>query len=86
LTFTSHLASHTFFDALSCYKGPSLGTNFTLACPFTILAHYTELEWAAKYGVEEGLVRISVGMEQTSDLLLSFEKALHVAEVAVNHR
>jgi cystathionine gamma-synthase len=86
LTFTSHLASRTFFDALSCYKGPSLGTNFTLACPFTILAHYTELEWAAKYGVEEGLVRISVGMEQTSDLLLSFEKALRVAEVAVNHR
>ncbi len=28
-------------------KGPGFGTNFTLACPYTLLAHYTELEWAA---------------------------------------
>ena len=64
LTFTSKSASQVFFDALPCYKGPSLGTNFTLACLFTILAHFTELEWAAGYGVEEGLVRVSVGMEE----------------------
>ena len=29
------------------FKGPSLGTNFTLACPYTILGHYLELDWAA---------------------------------------
>jgi cystathionine gamma-synthase len=29
-----------FFDALDTHKGPSLGTNFTLACPYTLLAHY----------------------------------------------
>lgn len=80
LTFTSLAASRTFFDALQCYKGPSLGTNFTLACPFTILAHYGELEWAAGYGVEEGLVRISVGLEDTHILLQSFEAALKAAE------
>jgi cystathionine gamma-synthase len=34
--------------------------------PYTILAHFTELEWAAEFGVEEGLVRISVGMEDTN--------------------
>ncbi|KAF8069014.1 pyridoxal phosphate-dependent transferase [Lyophyllum atratum] len=83
LTFTSLAASHAFFDALSCHKGPSLGTNFTLACPFTILAHYAELDWAAKYGVEEGLVRVSVGMEETQSLLNSFEMALKAAEQAV---
>uniref|UniRef100_A0A8H8CIY9 cystathionine gamma-synthase n=1 Tax=Psilocybe cubensis TaxID=181762 RepID=A0A8H8CIY9_PSICU len=80
LTFTSLAASEAFFDALPCYKGPSLGTNFTLACPFTILAHFGELDWAAKYGVEQGLVRISVGMEDTDTLLKSFEKALSAAE------
>ncbi|RXW22168.1 hypothetical protein EST38_g3671 [Candolleomyces aberdarensis] len=69
LTFTSKVASQVFFDALPCYKGPSLGTNFTLACPFTILAHFTELEWAAGYGVEEGLVR-------------GLESALEAAEAA----
>lgn len=80
VTFTSDVASHTFFDALSCYKGPSLGTNFTLACPYTILAHFTELDWAAQCGVETGLVRVSVGMEDTKVLLKWFETALKAAE------
>lgn len=80
LTFTSLAASRAFFDNLSCYKGPSLGTNFTLACPFTILAHYAELEWAAQYGVEAGLVRVSVGLEETASLLKTFEVALKKAE------
>ena len=80
LTFMSKKASEVFFDALPCYKGPSLGTNFTLACPFTILAHFTELDWAAQYGVEEGLVRISVGMEDPVELLKSFQIAVDAAE------
>lgn len=82
LTFTSLAASRAFFDALPCLKGPSLGTNFTLACPYTILAHYNELEWAAEYGVEEGLVRISVGMEEKEVLMRCFEVALKAAEAA----
>jgi cystathionine gamma-synthase len=82
LTFTSKAASQAFFDNLPCYKGPSLGTNFTLACPFTILAHFTELEWAARYGVEEGLVRVSVGMEEREGLLKGLESALVAAEAA----
>jgi cystathionine gamma-synthase len=80
LTFTSLKASSAFFDALPCYKGPSLGTNLTLACPYTILAHFTELGWAAEFGVEEGLVRISVGTEDTKDLLRDFGVALAAAE------
>ncbi|KAG5646383.1 hypothetical protein DXG03_003706 [Asterophora parasitica] len=83
LTFTSATASQVFFDALPCCKGPSLGTNFTLACPFTILAHYTELDWAAQYGVEAGLVRIAVGMEEQQALLGQFDIALKAAEAAV---
>ncbi|KAJ7784680.1 pyridoxal phosphate-dependent transferase [Mycena metata] len=80
VTFTSIAAAVAFFDALSCYKGPSLGTNFTLACPYTILAHYAELDWAASYGVETTLVRVSVGMEETDVLLACFEKACDAAE------
>lgn len=80
LTFTSTAASQVFYDTLSCYKGPSLGTNFTLASPYAILAHFTELEWAAQYGVEAGLVRISVGMEEKDILLRCFEVALKAAE------
>ncbi|KAK2462365.1 hypothetical protein APHAL10511_005671 [Amanita phalloides] len=80
LTFTSQAASEAFYDTLQVYKGPSLGTNFTLTCPYTILAHYNELDWAAGYGVEAGLVRVSVGMEDKEDLLERFGSALKAAE------
>lgn len=83
LTFTSPAASQAFFDNMPFQKGPSLGTNFTLACPYTILAHYLELGWAAEYGVEEGLVRISVGMEEREGLLEGFKVALRAAEAAM---
>ncbi|KAG0702048.1 pyridoxal phosphate-dependent transferase [Suillus ampliporus] len=83
LTFTSLAASQAFFDNMPFQKGPSLGTNFTLACPYTILAHYSELGWAAEYGVEKGLVRISVGMEEMEGLLEGFKVALSAAEAAM---
>ncbi|THU80921.1 PLP-dependent transferase [Dendrothele bispora CBS 962.96] len=85
VTFTSPAASHAFYDALSCYKGPSLGTNFTLASPYAILAHFTELDWAAQYGVEADLVRVSVGTEDITTLLASFRHALKAAEAATTH-
>lgn len=80
VTFTTIAASRTFFDNLDCAKGPSLGTNFTLACPYTILAHYAELDWAEAYGVETGLVRVSVGLEERDELLEKFKVALEKAE------
>lgn len=83
LTFRSDAASRAFFDALPINKGPSLGTNFSLACPYTVIAHYTELQWAAEYGVEEGLVRISVGMEDREDLLGRFKTAIEAAEAVI---
>ncbi|KAL5499240.1 STR2_1 [Sanghuangporus vaninii] len=83
VTFTQLTASHAFFDALECMKGPSLGTSFTLACPYTIIAHYEELDWAEKWGVEKGLVRVSIGTEEKEELLSVFRKALEAAEAAV---
>ena len=59
-----------FFDALAVAKGPSLGTNFTLACPYTLLAHYLETEWAETFGVEKELVRVSVGLENIEVYIL----------------
>lgn len=82
LSFHSMQAGKAFFDNLPCFKGPSLGTNFTLACPYAILAHYTELEWAASFGVPSDLVRVSVGMESREVLLDAFKMALKAAEEA----
>ncbi|EJD35335.1 PLP-dependent transferase [Auricularia subglabra TFB-10046 SS5] len=82
VSFVSLAASRAFFDALPCAKGPSLGTNFTLACPYTILVHYYEREWATSYGVEEGLVRVSIGLEPVEQLLEYSKVALRAAEQA----
>ncbi len=66
-----------FYNALEVCKGPSLGTIFTLACPYVLLAHYEELDWAKKCGVPSTLIRVSVGLEQTEDLWYRFQKALN---------
>lgn len=68
--------SPRFYDALQVCKGPSLGTNFTLVCPYTLLAHYDELDWAASCGVPSHLIRVSAGLEDTADLIQRFESAL----------
>ena len=83
VTFTSAAASRAFYNTLGCQKGPSLGTNFTLASPYVILAHYAELDWAAQYGVEQSLVRVSVGLEDRDELLRDFERALQAAEATL---
>ncbi|OGM50583.1 hypothetical protein ABOM_000775, partial [Aspergillus bombycis] len=66
----------TFYDNLHIAKGPSLGTNFTIAIPYAILSHFRELAWAASFDVPEHIVRISVGLEDTEELLLAVRYAL----------
>lgn len=69
-------AARRFYDSLAISKGPSLGTNFSLACPYTLLAHYNELEWAAERGARRDLIRIWVGLEEPEELKQRFEDAL----------
>jgi cystathionine gamma-synthase len=64
------------YDRLELCKGPSLGTVFTLACPFTLLAHYTELEWAESCGLSRYLIRLSVGLEDPEELWRRLDRAL----------
>lgn len=68
--------SPLIYDRLEVCKGPSLGTVFTLACPFTLLAHYTELDWAESCGVPRNLIRLSVGLEEPEELWQRIERAL----------
>lgn len=75
-TFHDVEDAKVFYDHLETQKGPSLGTNFTLSSPFVLLAHYGELEWAAKYGCEISLVRFSIGLEETDRLKAAFDAAL----------
>lgn len=72
-----------FYDALQVAKGPSLGTNFTLCSPYVLLAHYGELPWAAQFGIDADLIRVSVGLEETEELQETFRKALEAADAAL---
>jgi len=65
-----------FYDRLQVCKGPSLGTDFTLVCPFVLLAHYHELDWAESYLVKRDLVRLSIGAEDVEQLLGYMAQAL----------
>lgn len=71
--------ARAFYDAVETAKGPSLGTNFTLASPYVLLAHYQELDWAEGFGVDRNLIRISVGLEETGHIVNVFKAALAVA-------
>jgi len=62
-------AAKAFYDRIALCKGPSLGTDFSLLCPYTLLAHYGELPWAEERGVRRDLLRLSVGLEDEDDLL-----------------
>jgi cystathionine gamma-synthase len=68
--------SPAIYDRLAVCKGPSLGTDFTLACPFTLLAHYGELDWAEACGVSRFLIRLSVGLEDPEELWAAIDAAL----------
>jgi cystathionine gamma-synthase len=80
MTFLPKNAAETaprIYDNMRVCKGPSLGTVFTLACPFTVLAHFPELDWAEACGVPRHLIRISAGLENGEDLWGRIETALN---------
>lgn len=76
MVLAPHMCERTFYDALDVAKGPSLGTNFTLVCPYTLLAHYHELDFAMSYDVPPNLIRIAVGLEPLEVLKEKFGSAL----------
>jgi len=71
-------ATPKFYDSIQLCKGPNLGTTFTLCCPFTMLAHYGELEFAESCGASRYLVRFSVGLEGFEELKSRFDAALEL--------
>jgi cystathionine gamma-synthase len=66
-----------FYNALRFCKGPNLGTNFSLCCPFTLLAHYEELDFVESCGVSRYLIRFSIGLEDPQDLIERIDAALN---------
>jgi cystathionine gamma-synthase len=67
-----------FYNALRFCKGPNLGTTFSLCCPFTLLAHYEELDFVESCGVSRHLIRFSIGLEEPRDLIERIDAALRL--------
>ncbi|KAJ5112957.1 hypothetical protein N7456_001491 [Penicillium angulare] len=65
-----------FYDKLDMCKGPSIGTNFSLAIPYAQLAHVFDLDWAESQGIPKHIVRLSVGLESEDDLVKCVSRAL----------
>jgi cystathionine beta-lyase/cystathionine gamma-synthase len=59
-------------------KAPSLGSDLTLLCPYTLLTHYDDTdEQLAEIGLPRFLVRVSVGCEkEVSAVIESLDQAL----------
>ncbi len=64
------------FENLRVNRGISLGTSYTLACPYVQLAHYHELDWARACGIDPHLLRVAVGTEPVESLITRFQAAL----------
>lgn len=70
-----------FYDNLDVWKGPTVGTNFSISIPYSALAHSKEQDWAAAHGVPKHIVRLSVGLEDYGDLAERVGRALLQVEM-----
>ena len=68
--------TYDFYDKIAFSKGPNLGATYSLCCPFVMLAHYNELEWAEKMGASRWLIRLSIGLEPPENLIDRLNYAL----------
>lgn len=71
------------YDNLDLPKGPSLGTEYPLVMPYTMLAHYFEtktevgLENLNRVGLSTDLLRFSISVEDPELTINAIEKALN---------
>jgi len=72
-------AGKKFIDNLKmCIRAVSLGTADTLLCHPATMTHYgVPKEEREKFGITDGLIRMSVGIEGITDILNDLEQALN---------
>jgi len=71
-------AAKKFIDKLQmCIRAVSLGTCDTLLChPASMTHHGVPKEKREQYGITDGLIRMSVGIENVQDILMDLDQAL----------
>ncbi|KAL8897462.1 MAG: hypothetical protein Q9207_007207 [Kuettlingeria erythrocarpa] len=76
IEFESVEKASVFFNSAAVHKGPSLGASMTLLQPYVQTVFHQEKEWAARYGLKETIVRVSVGLEDPRKLLRIFNDSM----------
>ncbi|KAL2065861.1 hypothetical protein VTL71DRAFT_3531 [Oculimacula yallundae] len=76
IVFRNPESAVRFYDELDLWKGPSIGMNWTIGLPYSVLAHWEEQDWAATYGVPKHIVRLSIGLEPLDVLTVRVRSAL----------
>lgn len=79
--FREPASAVVFYNILDVWKGPTVGTNFSISIPYSALAHAKEQDWAAAHGVPTHTVRLSVGLENYDDLAERVRRALRDVEM-----
>ena len=71
-------AGKNFIDKLQmCVRAVSLGTCDTLISHPASMTHYgVPKEKREQYGISDGLIRMSVGIENVQDIIADLEQAL----------
>ncbi|KAF3387527.1 hypothetical protein F1880_001518 [Penicillium rolfsii] len=82
--FREPASAVVFYDNLDVWKGPTVGTKLLISIPYSALAHAKEQDWAAAHGVPKHIVRLSVGLENYSDLVVRIGQALQLVEMREN--
>jgi methionine-gamma-lyase len=60
-----------------CTRTVSLGTSDTLLCHPASMTHYgVSKEQREKFGITDGLIRMSIGIENLQDILMDLQQAL----------
>ncbi|KAK5047111.1 hypothetical protein LTR84_007054 [Exophiala bonariae] len=88
VNFKTQKSAEAFFDNLHFHGGPHLGAHRTLAIPFNATVWGSDVDeypYHVGYGLREAQIRISVGLEETDELLQTVREACWHAERPKNH-
>ncbi|CAI7631454.1 unnamed protein product [Penicillium pancosmium] len=77
--FENPKQASAFFDNFPVCKGPSFGADVTIALPYVQLVMQKQKDWAKGHGLNETLIRISIGLEDPEVLLEHIKGALRAA-------
>ena len=77
-------ASIDFMNKLKmCVRTVSLGTAESILCHPASMTHAGTQKKREKYGITDGLIRMSVGLENIEDIMNDLEQALKVNSISI---